>query len=229
MPWKRSQYPRVVGDFYVEPRWAVDQLIGAETFTGTVHDPACGSGTIPSQFRSAGIPATGSDIVHREFGNGAVCDFFADATVRDNIVANPPYKLAEEFARHALRMAGYKVALILPISFLESQRRDDLYERFPPARVLIFARRPSMPPGVMPDGNETRDAHGAVIQPTGKGGMTPFAWFVWDHGYRGETVMKRLPSPERTRPVKGAARVHSKEPTVSFIELRRNLVLWGSA
>jgi hypothetical protein len=199
MPWKRSSYPRVANDFYCEPRWSVNQLLYVEEFTGTIHDPACGAGTIPAMCLSRGVPATGSDIVDRGFGT--VCDFFADTTVRDNIVSNVPYKHAESFLRHAVELARYKVALILPISFLESQCRDDLYERFPPARVWIFSRRPSMPPGTM-DGE--RDEWGAVIQPEGKGGMTPFAWFVWEIGYCGETIVKRLPA-RRIRLVSTAA------------------------
>jgi hypothetical protein len=189
VPWKRSQYPRAANDFYCEPRWAVGQLFDAEEFVGAVHDMACGIGTIPSVCLSRGMQATGSDIVNRGFGT--VQDFFADTTARDNLVSNVPYKHAEPFLRHGLAHARYKVALILPISFLESQCRDDLYERFPPARVWIFSSRPSMPPGVM-DGE--RDRWGAVIQPEGRGGMTPFAWFVWEIGYRGVTIMKRLPS-----------------------------------
>jgi hypothetical protein len=187
---KRSQYRRVQNDFYCEPRWADEQLFDAETFNGTVHDPACGSGTIPSVCLSRGITATGSDIVRR-CGFGEVADFFTDTTIRDNVVSNVPFRHAEPFLRHALAHTHRKVALILPISFLESQCRDDLYERFPPARVWIFSRRPSMPPGVM-DGE--CDRWGAVIQREGKGGMTPYAWFVWERGDRGETVMKRLPS-----------------------------------
>ena len=65
---RRSGYARVDRDFYVEPRWVVELLLDVETFEGAVYDPACGSGTIPSVCLQRGIPATGSDIVHRGFG-----------------------------------------------------------------------------------------------------------------------------------------------------------------
>jgi hypothetical protein len=65
---RRSGYLRVDKDFYVEPPWVVHLLLDVETFTGAVHDPCCGSGTIPSVCRERGLTATGSDIVDRGFG-----------------------------------------------------------------------------------------------------------------------------------------------------------------
>jgi hypothetical protein len=55
-------------DFYVEPRWVVHLLLDVESFEGSVLDPCCGSGTIPSVCLERGIPAIGSDIVYPGFG-----------------------------------------------------------------------------------------------------------------------------------------------------------------
>jgi hypothetical protein len=185
---RQSGYPRVDKDFYVEPRWVVHLLLDVESFEGPVHDPACGSGTIPSVCLERGIPATGSDIVHRGFGE--VRDFFSCTDGVDNIICNPPYRRAEAFLRHSLELAKRKVALILPLTFLESRRRDRLFIETPPMLVMPCSDRPSMPPGVL---EGERDHWGAVVQPASKGGTMPYAWFIFVRGFRGDTVMRRLP------------------------------------
>jgi hypothetical protein len=65
---RRSGYPREDKDFYVEPRWVVHRLLDVETFEGSICDPCCGTGTIPSVCMERGLVATDSDIVDRGFG-----------------------------------------------------------------------------------------------------------------------------------------------------------------
>jgi hypothetical protein len=84
-----------------------------------------------------------------------------------NIVTNPPFKLGEQFARHSLALGARKVAFLLRLTWLEGTGRRDIVERV--SRVHVFSARLSMKAG------ET----GA------KGGMVPYAWFVWDHSHSG--------------------------------------------
>jgi hypothetical protein len=107
---RHSGYERIDKDFYVEPRWVVHLLLDVEAFEGEVLDPCCGSGTIPSVCQERGIPARGSDIVDRRFGE--VRDLFNITEPVDNIISNVPYKIAEPCARHMLKLAQRKVALI---------------------------------------------------------------------------------------------------------------------
>jgi hypothetical protein len=90
---RNSGYPRHSGyvyvdkGFYVEPRWVVRLLLDVEVFTGSVLDPCCGTGTIPSVCMERGIiHAAGSDIVDRGFGT--VCDLFDITEPMDNIISN---------------------------------------------------------------------------------------------------------------------------------------------
>lgn len=85
---RNSGYERVYRDFYVEPRWVVRLLLDVESFEGAVVDPCCGTGTIPSVCLERGIPATGSDIVNRGFGE--VRDLFSITERVDNIISNGP-------------------------------------------------------------------------------------------------------------------------------------------
>jgi hypothetical protein len=185
---RRSGYPRVDKDFYVEPRWVDHLLLDVETFIGTVHDPCCGTGTIPSVCMERGLAATGSDIVDRGFGQ--VRDLFRLTEPVDNIISNVPYGTAEQCARHMLRIARRKVALILPMTFWESRTRDPSFREYPPVRWFPCSDRPSMPPGTV---HGQRDRYGAIIQPPSRGGTMPYGWFIFERGFKGVTSTVRMP------------------------------------
>jgi hypothetical protein len=50
--------------------------------------------------------------------------------------------------------------------------------------------RPSMPPGRT---NVPRDRHGALVQPPGKGGKAPYAWFVFEPEFHGDPEIRWFP------------------------------------
>lgn len=164
-------------DWYTEPRWTVDLLLGAETFTGPVLDPACGSGTIVEACRTRGLEAYGSDVANRPFGEGGVDFLLLDAGRANridgpiaSIICNPPYGLAEQFIRRALTVATDKVAMLLQSKFPYSQRRFALFAEHPPATIYFLSTRPSMPPG-------DKLIAGTV---EAKGGKLDYLWMVWD-------------------------------------------------
>jgi hypothetical protein len=171
--------PRHTEDWYIEPPWTVDLLLEHEDFTGDTWDPACGSGTIPEAFAQRDQFIFASDIVDRGCPGMTRRDFLAtlattddvrDLTV-DNIITNPPYRLAEAFARRALDLARKKVAILVQAKFLFSQRRHVLFTTHPPARLYFLSTRPSMPPGDLLQAGEIE----------AKGGKVDYLWVVWDH------------------------------------------------
>ncbi len=145
----------------------------AESFEGSVYDPAAGQGTIEKACANTGIHCVSNDIAIRKGSKVTEgTDFLtSDDAMWPNIICNPPFKLAEQFIRKALERTKFKVAMLLPLAFLESMKRADLFDTKPLARVHVFRRRVSMPPG-----NSDIKA---------KGGMVAFAWFVWEHGFDG--------------------------------------------
>ncbi|WP_316859956.1 hypothetical protein [uncultured Cohaesibacter sp.] len=162
-------------DWYVEPHWCNRRLFEAEEFDGAIWDPACGLGRVLHAAECAGLPTTGSDIVERSAFCDKVIDFLECYTPRGrNIVSNPPFGRAEEFLRHALRLADGKVVFLLPLSWLTGAKRSRFLEATPLCRVHILAPRPSMPPGPVVEAN---------IEPGG--GTKDFAWFVWQRGFEG--------------------------------------------
>ena len=125
---KARPMPRADRDWYIEPVEAVEALLLAERFSGLSWDPACGSGVIPAAFTAALLEVDGSDIVDRAGGKYHVCDFLTDfdhdpVEPIANIASNPPFNLARQFIDKALNIASHKVAMLLPLTFLEGQAR----------------------------------------------------------------------------------------------------------
>ncbi len=149
-----------------------------------LHDPCCGEGNIVDVALVRGIRATGADIVDRAAGRFGVRDFLQDTRRYENIVMNPPYdKRALEFIRHGLAhvLPGGKVIVLAQLSFLASQERHSLFDRYC-GHVFIFSQRPSIPPGVelllygeAIRGSGSRDYVWAILDPQhapGRGAVT---------------------------------------------------------
>jgi hypothetical protein len=176
---RASGYGRVAGDYYCEPRWAVDALLKAERFNGLIWDPACGMGNIMLACREYGLDAFGSDIVQRG-GADDLLDFLTSERTADNVITNPPFRLAQEFALHAMRRVTGKVVILRALTWLEGvRRRRELFAFGHLAQVWVLSPRVSMPPG------------GSAIE--AKGGSKAFAWFVFRPDFFGEPTLGWLP------------------------------------
>jgi hypothetical protein len=187
-------YARADLDWYVEPSSAVEQLAEAVDFDGCViWDPACGSGTIPDVFADRGLDVVGSDLVDRGFEDCvAPHNFLTDdhrlvVGGRFAIVTNPPYGyergVAERFIRRALGLPAVRAAFLLPLGFLASRARHELFTERPPSDVLILSQRPSMPPG---------DRIDQLGDRAFRGGTTDYCWIVWTRPHDRETRLRWL-------------------------------------
>lgn len=193
---RASDYERAKDDWYVEPRWCVEQLIDAMPLLpdSYVWDPCCGGGTIPSVFaeKIGAHRVIATDIVNRGApgfdgiwdATGPACPFEVQPLMRINVVTNPPYKIAEAVIRRMLVLADHRVAALVSLQFLASRGRRAFFAEFPPSDVLVLSQRPSMPPG-------------ASIADLGdrafKGGTTDFCWIVWTKPHDRETRTRWLP------------------------------------
>lgn len=189
---RHSGYPRDPHEWYVEPRWCVEQMLDqleldGEPFEGAVIDPCCGGGTIPSACLARGIPARGSDIVDRGFGT--VCNLFDITEPVDNVMSNVPYKISVPCLRHMLTFVRRRILLLLPLTFWGSRERNALFRVSPPRLFYPCSDRPSMPPGRM---TGRRDPLGALIQPNNSGGTAEYGWWRFDIGYRGPMEVRLL-------------------------------------
>lgn len=169
-----SEYDRDKNDWYIEPAWCVSALREHCELSGLIHDPCCGIGTIPKM-----LGATGADITDRGFGY-EVQDFLQENRMFDNIVTNPPYNIAQAIIEHALIQTTRRVAALVQLKFLSSQKRYSLFCRPETEKVIMFSRRPSMPPG------EMLMKHGENIR---GGGSIDFCWIVWSHKHKGDATI----------------------------------------
>lgn len=166
-------------DWYVEPRWCSERLFAAEKFTGQVWDPCAGTGHIVAAGRDAGLDAHGSDIDPRGFDGVHFQDFTLwtigkQFPVVDNIVTNPPYTRAKEFAEAALAITRCKVAMFMGANWVQGNGRSQWLESTPLKCVLFICPRPSCPPGqFLLDGGKAGN------------GRADFVWCIWEQGYRG--------------------------------------------
>jgi len=165
----KSKRKRESFDAYVTPRVAIQALLEREIFEGSIWEPAAGTGVIIDELKLQGYKFIyGTDIRQTPGAFSGQLDFLKDEGIHgvDNIITNPPYSLALEFAKQALKYAQRKVALFLRLNFLEGRKRYVFFKQHPPQRIYIFSNRLS------------------CLTETGEplGVMVCFAWFIWDIG-----------------------------------------------
>ena len=115
----------------------------------TYLEPCAGSGAV-----SRAIPGNWTLLELREeekptleaLGHEVICpqDFLTwDAEGRewDYIITNPPFSLAQEFIEKSLTLSP-RVIFLLRLSFLESQKRYDFWQKHNPS-IYVLSKRPS--------------------------------------------------------------------------------------
>lgn len=168
---EREQY-----DYYAtEPR-VVDELLEVEDFTQNILEPCCGEGHISKTLIAKGKKVTSTDLIDR--GYGEVKDFLSYTHFDGDIITNPPYKYAKDFAKKALSIVndGRKVAMFLKLQFLEGVARQDLFKEYPPKHIYVCIRRASC----AKNGDFEKYPSSAMC----------FAWFVWEKGFKGEPTIR---------------------------------------
>lgn len=173
--------------FYPTFPAATAALLSVEEFHGAIWEPACGEGDISKVLEAAGYEVISSDLIDRGYGETGV-DFLRQWTGRaPNVFSNPPFHLALQFVKCALQLtapdpganATHKVVMFLRLAFLEGIKRKKFFENTPLKCIYVMSRRVPMDRAVL---SEDGEAHG----------MLAFAWFVWEHGYQGEPVIRFL-------------------------------------
>lgn len=189
-----TDHDRAENDYYATDPIAIDALLEVETFDGEIWEPCCGEGHLSNRLKERGYSVISSDLIDRGYGAGNVDFFSCRESWAKNIVTNPPYSCVTEWTRHSLDILpeGGKLAMFLPIQFLETKKRRPILQHDPPVRVLVCSDRVLCA------------ANGDFYERDGAGNIkykkdgTPiklksakcYAWFVWEKGYRGDTVIK---------------------------------------
>lgn len=166
-------------DYYSTDPKAIDMLLEHESIEYNLWEPACGEGHLSKRLIEHGYNVYSSDLINRGYGE-AEKDFLKEEKIFDgSIITNPPYRYATEFILKALELVseGHYVYMFLKLTALEGQDRyKKIYSKYPPKKVYVFTKRISC-------------SKNGII--TGSSAVA-YAWFVWEKGYQGETIIKWL-------------------------------------
>lgn len=172
-------------DFYATPAWCVAALLrGCALPSGRWLEPTAGDGAIVDEVlrhrrdvqwhlwesRKEELRVGGgllSRLLRPDFPvecveSAEIGDFLSmpvPSQPFDVALGNPPFNLALEVVRHALKMSRV-VCMLLRINFLASQRRAAWMRANTPS-IYVLPKRPS-------------------FKSDGKTDATEYAWFLWD-------------------------------------------------
>ena len=74
---------------------------------------------------------------------------------------------------------GNKIAMFLKLQFLEGKKRKQMFRIYPPKTIYVSSSR-------------IQCAKNAEFERMKKGGGSAIAycWYVWEKGYKGDTIIK---------------------------------------
>jgi hypothetical protein len=185
-----SETQRDEHDFYATDPRAVKLLLDEEQFNLVIWENACGQGHLAHEMERLGKVVIRTDLIERHQLDSANMDklnflnqdnmFNIGPSIFESkvdIITNPPYKYANEWILSSMKLlqTGSKLALFLPIRYLEGKTRKKLFEKYPPKTVYISSSRLQC----AKNGEFTN-------APSAQG----YAWFVWQKGYASETTIK---------------------------------------
>lgn len=159
-------------DHYPTPPFVTASLLRHEDAPKNIWEPCNGDGWMSSVIRDSGRTVICTDLFDypdaKVKGTSGVDFLSADPDFSfDGIITNPPYLNSnpEKFIRKALDYDCY-IAFLCRLSFLEGLGRYSLFKKHPPKVVYAYSGRFSC------DLNH--------IETSKLGGMTSYAWFVWE-------------------------------------------------
>jgi len=105
---------------YLQPDWRIWEC-------------ACGNGNLVRAFEDYGFDVIGSDILGgHDFLSETLGEF-------DCIITNPPFKYKQQFLERCYEL-GKPFALLLPLTTLETKKRQELMKRFG-IEIILFDKR----------------------------------------------------------------------------------------
>ena len=183
----RSLEEREEDDFYATPPFAVEKLLETFSLVGElparIIEPAIGKGHIAEVLKRRGYNVEGYDVVDRGYPSTIIQSFLEVEQILGEkaIITNPLYKYAIEFVKHSLNLLNNNeyCIMLLKLQFLEGKERGKFYrEGNNPKYVFVFSDRINCA------------KKGDFEKEKETGGMVAYAWYVWQKGFTGETIVK---------------------------------------
>ena len=179
-------------DHYPTPAWCVRRLLDhvgdSLPWDGSWLEPAVGGGAIVGAVaawrgaRSERPPEWTTADIRPEVRPDICCDYtlgwgWPGPARFDLVITNPPFSLAYEFARVAMRMSDC-VILLVRLGWLASEKRAEWLRDHPP-RLLVLPNRPRFVAG-----KHTTD-------------QTDYGWLCWGLGDPTVEILATTPRAER--------------------------------
>lgn len=167
-------------DFYATHPSVVRDLLREETFGHYILEPASGLGHLSKEITALGYECLATDLIDR--GESTVkggVDFFTEnfEVGKYDIITNPPFNLFIPFITKSLSIAREKVALLLPMRYLSSKSRYEIYKTAPPKYILVYIE-------------DILLARNGEFEKYHTGNRETYAWYVWEKGFLGEPTIR---------------------------------------
>lgn len=156
-------------DFVKTPKEVTEALLRYENFDGDILEPCCGDGAI-SEVLKKEYKVKSSDKI--DYGYGDIKDLFEITELQDNIITNPPFTQQQLVKKHLLSITKKKLALLWYVKNLGNEIETKTSKNL--KTVYIFNKR-------------------IEWMETKLGWL--FAWYVWEKGYEGDLIIKRIDLP----------------------------------
>ena len=154
-------------DFVKTPTEVTRALLKYERLEGSILEPCCGDGAISQVLRRNGYKVRSSDKF--SYGYGGTKDLFNINRKYDTIITNPPFTQQQLVKKHLLLLTKKKLILLWYVKNLgnEVETKTSKFLK----RVYVFNRR---------------------IEWVEVSLGWLFAWYVWEIGYKGNIIIKRI-------------------------------------
>lgn len=178
-----SEKERETNDFYATDPYTLEIFLKALKrdsiiLNRNIWECACGLGHLSKVLEKNNYNVLSTDLIDRKYGVGGVNFLSIQEQYDGDILTNPPYKFAQEFAEHSidlLKENNYCI-MLLKIQFLEGKKRRKLFNKYPPKYVYINSERQTC----YINGNMSKKMSSASC----------YCWFMWQKGYTGETIIR---------------------------------------
>lgn len=176
-----SEQEREQHDFYATDPEALELLLNLEKFDKNIWECACGAGHLSKVLKERGHNVISTDLIGRGYEDYRLDFLKFEGTWDGDIITNPPYKYAKEFVRKALEVVTdrHKVVMFLKLTFLESKKRRELFDKYPPKVIYVASSRLQC----------ARNGDFGKYK-NGVGMAVAYAWFIWEKGFKGEPIVR---------------------------------------
>ena len=173
-----SKEERQNEDYYATDPSTIDDLLKHEQFFVSIWENASGENHLADRLRSHNYTVRCSDIVKRTPDTELIDFLKYEGSWYGDIITNPPYKYAEDWVWKSMECLkeGSKLAMFLKLTFLEGQKRRKMFEKYPPKTVYVYSKRAMCA------------KNGDFLKYDGN--AVAYAWYVWEKGFTGDTVLK---------------------------------------